>query len=382
MKEGKFEIILRELLERRCTFHRSASEECEQRWDRIAKPIDGLGELEKMTAKIAGMTGSADVRIDRRAVAVMCGDNGVVREGVTQTGQAVTAQVTENIAKGISSVCLMAKAAKADVFAADLGVAAEFGTSLRTERKPSVLSAGLPPSGRVEKGRIADKKVASGTGNLCREPAMSREQAALAVCRGMESVREMADQGIRIIASGEMGIGNTTTAGAVAACLADLPPERTAGRGAGLSADGVRRKAEVIRRALSLHRPDPADALDVLSKVGGYDIAGMTGLFLGGALVGIPVVVDGAVSAAAAALAAVLCPGCEDFMLASHEGREPASGILLKHLGLKPVIHAGLALGEGTGAVMLFPLLDLALSLYSENITFEEVEIEAYQRLK
>ncbi len=382
MREENWESILRELLQRRRAFDREASESCRERWDRIAKPIDGLGDLEQMTAKIAGMTGSADIRIGCRAVAVMCGDNGVVRQGVTQTGQEVTARVAENIAAGISSVCLMARAAGAEVFAADLGVAAEFEENLRTVPQPSVLSAGLPPSGRMEKGRIADKKVAAGTGDIFCEPAMTREQAALAVCRGIEAAGELADQGIQIIASGEMGIGNTTTAGAVAACLENLSPEQTAGRGAGLSAAGVRRKAEVIRQALALHRPDSSDALDVLSKIGGYDIAGMTGLFVGGALFGIPVVVDGAVSAAAAALAALLCPGCEDFMLASHEGREPASGLLLKRLGLKPVIHAGLALGEGTGAVMLFPLLDLALSLYAENITFEEVDIDAYQRLK
>lgn len=382
MKKGKYENVLLNLLQKKRTFDREAADECRQRWDRIGKPIDGLGDFEKMTAKIAGMTGSPDISLKRRAVAVMCGDNGVVREGVTQTGWEVTARVAENIAAGISSVCLMAGTAGADVFAADIGIAEKYSRDLQTPPEPSVLSSDLPPSGKISAGRIAGKKVAFGTGNIFIEPAMTREQAALAVCRGVETAEELAERGVRIIASAEMGIGNTTTSGAVASCLTGLSPEQTAGRGAGLTAEGMRRKAEVIRCALELHHPKKSDALDVLSKVGGYDIAGMTGLFLGGAIRGIPVIVDGVVSAAAAVLASVLCPGCEDFMLASHEGREPAAGPLLLRLGLRPVIHADLALGEGTGAVMLFPLLDMALSVYSENITFEEIRIDAYRRMR
>lgn len=380
--QGKYERILSEAVGRRQDFDRGAADECQRRWDGIGKPIDGLGDFERMIAKIAGMRGTPDVRLVRKAVAVMCADNGVVREGVTQTGQEVTALVSENIAGGTSSVCLMARAAGAEVYAADVGVASDFPDSLLSGRRPSVLSEELPPSGQMERGKIADKKVASGTGDIFLEPAMTREQAALAVCRGIEAAGELAGMGTDIFAVGEMGIGNTTTAGACASCLTGLPPEAVTGRGAGLTSEGVRRKAEVIRHALSLHKPDPSDPLDIISKVGGFEIAGMTGLFLGGAVFGIPAVLDGVISSVAAVLAEEICPGSRDFMLASHEGKEPAAAPLLQRLKLKPVIRADLALGEGTGAVALFPLLDLALSVYSENVTFDDIHMEAYQRLK
>ena len=373
------------------SFDRKAEEACRHRWDSIGKPIDGLGLLEVMTARIAGMTGDPEVRLRKKAVAVMCGDHGVVAEGVTQTGQEITALVAENIAAGTSSVCLMAQVAGADVFAADIGIACEYGNKWKITPEESVLKkmlpAGdgdfcLPPSGRLATGRIAGKKVAAGTGHLSREPAMTSEPAALAVCRGIEAAAELKEQGYDIIVTGEMGIGNTTPASAAACCLCGMKPEEATGRGAGLTREGLKRKISVVKRALEIHRPDPEDALDVLSKVGGFDLAGMTGLFLGGALCGIPVVIDGVISAASAALACRLNPGCRDFMLASHQGKEPAMEQLLKITGQEPVIRAGLALGEGTGGTALLPLLDMALAVYGENVTFEDIRMDAYERME
>ncbi len=423
--ERPYEIFLAELISCSRVFDREAEAESRRRWDRIGKPIDGLGKLETMVSKIAGMTGTPDVKIRRKAVAVMCGDHGVVAEGVTQTGQEVTALVAEHIAGGTSAVCLMARAAGADVFAADLGIACEFSSEWNSMARESVLSAGsedsfadvkkerprgpersrglvkegcgtadfadesfdhkkfiLSPSGRLAPGKIAGKKVSKGTENMMRKPAMTREQAALAVCRGVETAVELAQMGYDIIVTGEMGIGNTTAASAAACCICGLTPEEAVGRGAGLSKEGLMRKTGAVRGDLSLHRPNAEDALDVLSKVGGYDIAGMTGLFLGGAVCGIPVVVDGVISAVSAALAWRLCPDCREFMLASHLGKEPAMKPLLDMLGLSPVICADLALGEGTGGTALLPLLDMALYVYKENVTFEDIHMDAYERMK
>lgn len=380
-EKGVYEALLDRLISERRQFDRKAEQDSQKRWDSIGKPIDGLGLLEKMVSRIAGMTGNIDVRADRRAVAVMCADNGVVAEGVTQTGQEITALVAENIAEDRSSVCMMARAARADVFAVDLGIAHEVSREKMSSICDSVLSAELPPSGAVTHGKIADKKIAFGTGNIAVQAAMTREQAAYAVCRGIETVKELKNMGYQIIASGEMGIGNTTTSSAAACCLTGLTPEQTTGHGAGLSAEGVLHKTEVVRRACALHRPDASDALDVISKVGGYDMAGMTGLFIGGAIFGIPVIIDGVISAVSAVLADILCPGCRAFMLASHLGKEPAAAPLLERLELIPVIRAELALGEGTGAVTLLPLLDMALCIYSENITFEDIHMDSYQRM-
>ena len=379
--KSTYEMLLTRLVSERRRFDRNAERASQKRWDSIGKPIDGLGELERMISKIAGMTGDTDVKAGRRAVTVMCADNGVVGEGVTQTGQEITALVAENIASNRSAVCLMAQTAGADVFAVDVGIACEISSERLSPYRKSSLSSELPSSGIVAKGKIADKKVAFGTEDIAVCAAMTREQAALAVCRGIETAKELKDLGYQIIASGEMGIGNTTTASAAACCLTGLPPKEVTGRGAGLSSDGVLRKIRIVNQAISLHQPDASDALDVISKVGGYDIAAMTGLFIGGAIFGIPVIIDGVISAVSAVLADMLCSGCRDFMLASHLGKEPAASYLLKRLGLTPVIHAGLALGEGTGAVLLLPLLDAALKIYTENITFEDINMDAYERM-
>ena len=333
----------------------SAMAQAKARWDSIAKPLHGLGRLEDMIVRIAGITGTADVELSRKGVLVFCADNGVVAEGVSQTDSAVTAAVAENIALGRGNISAIADAAGAEVFAIDIGI----------ERELSV-------------EHLRREKIAFGTKNFAREPAMTREEAERVIDTGIRLVKEKRDEGFRILATGEMGIGNTTSSSAVLSVLLGLPASRVTGRGAGLSDEGLRRKRDVIERAVALHRPDPHDPVDVLSKVGGLDIAGMTGVFLGGALYRVPVVIDGLISAAAALLAKRLCPAAGGYMLASHLSREPAAKILFEELGLSPVLHGGFALGEGTGAAMLFPLLDMALSVYRQNTTFAKMRIPAY----
>ena len=206
---------------------------------------------------------------------------------------------------------------------------------------------------------------------------MTREETERAILIGIETVKTLSDRGVRLIATGEMGIGNTTTSAAVLSVLLNRSPAEMTGRGAGLSNEGLERKVHAIETALALHKPDPADAIDVLSKVGGFDLAALCGAFLGGAVYHIPIIIDGLISAAAALAAAVICPVCRDYMLASHLSGEPAGWPVLNALGVKPILQAGMRLGEGTGAVAVMPILDMAMTVYNGD-TFDDIQIDAY----
>ena len=332
---------------------RSAAQEARARWDSIAKPLDGLGDLEKIIADIAGMQGSADVELSPAALYVFCADNGIVNEGVTQTDASVTAAVARSMVKGQSAVCLMARRAGVEVCPVDVGMIEDVD-GIRT------------------------CKVRKGTSDFLVEPSMSRSETVQTMQFGYDLAAEAARRGIRLLAAGEMGIGNTTTGAAIASVLLGLPPEKVTGRGAGLDSEGLRRKIAVIRRAIAVNHPDKSRPVELLSKLGGYDIAGMVGLYLGGALYKVPVVIDGFISAVAAALACEICPAVRDYMLCSHVSKEPAGQWMLDYLGLRPLITAELCLGEGTGGVLLLPLLDAALAVYHSSHTFDNLPMERY----
>lgn len=335
-----------------------AQQQARERWDSIAKPLHSLGCFEDAVVQIAGIQETADVRLEKRCALIFCGDHGVVAEGVSQTGSDVTALVARSIADGTANINLMAQAAGIDVFPVDMGMCVNM------------------------KGTVAIVcKQACGTGNIAIGPAMSREQALKAVQSGIDIVGEMKERGYQIIVTGEMGIGNTTSSSAVACTLLNEPVEKMTGRGAGLSDSGLKRKIYVIQRALEVNRPDATDPLDVLSKVGGYEIAGMAGAFLGGMVHRVPVVIDGVISAVSALLAVRLCPAAQAYMLASHMSREPAGRLVMEALGARPVVYADMALGEGTGAAMLLPLLDMVLNVYRGTHTFTGLGIPAYTPL-
>ena len=336
----------------------NAAAQAKARWDSIAKPLGSLGALESAIIRIAAITGNPNVDISKRAVVVMCADNGVVADGVTQTGQEVTAIVAENMSTGDTSVCAMGRAAGVEIVPVDIGVA----TPLHGER-------------------ILQKNIRRGTANLSQGPAMTWEEAERAILVGVEVARDLCTQGVRLLGTGEMGIGNTTTSSAVASVFLNRPPVDMTGRGAGLSSEGLRRKIHAIEQGIAVNRPDPNDPLDVLHKVGGLDLAGLAGVFLGGAMCHVPVLVDGFISSAAALVAAAICPAAKDYMLASHASNEPAGRMVLETLGLTPFLHAGMCLGEGTGAVAVMPLLDMGAAVYREMCTFAATDIEAYEHL-
>ena len=335
-----------------------AMELARKRWDSIAKPLHSLGLLEDAITAIAGIQRTAQVTLSKKCVAAFCADNGVVSQGVTQSGQEVTAIVTENFCSGQTSVCAMARATGADIIPVDIGVARDVhGEGLRIH------------------------KIAYGTADITEGPAMTREQAADAILYGIELVGELKKEGYRLIATGEMGIGNTTTSSAILSVLLNRPVVDMTGRGAGLSTDGLHRKIAAIEKAIQTNHPNPEDPMDVLHKVGGLDIAGLVGVFLGGALENIPIVIDGVISAAAAFTAMKFCPTAADYWIAAHVSKEPAGKIVLDALGKKPMLTCEMCLGEGTGAVAAFPILDVANAVYTEMSTFSQIDMDNYEPL-
>lgn len=325
-------------------------EKARERWNDIAKPVGSLGKLEDIVVRLAGVSGNAAVPLKRRAVLVLCADNGVLCQGVAQTPGEITATMAGFIAEGRSSVGCMARAAGADVITVDMGMFR-----------------------RVEGKGVLDRRVADGTRDMSIGPAMTREQAGQAIQTGMDLVRACKADGYDIIATGEMGIGNTTTSSAIASVLLGRSVDDMTGRGAGLSDAGFLNKKAVIRRSIEINEPDERDAFDVLHKLGGFDIAGLCGVFIGGAAYRVPILIDGLISSVSALIAARLCPAAADYMFASHGSAEPAAALVLNALGLKPLLFADMRLGEGTGAVAALPLLDMALAVYHNLMTFADI---------
>ncbi|MCR5295268.1 MAG: nicotinate-nucleotide--dimethylbenzimidazole phosphoribosyltransferase [Lachnospiraceae bacterium] len=337
----------------------TAEKEARGRWNSLAKPLGSLGALEDAVVKIAGLRGSADVRLLKRTLLVFCADNGVVAQGVSQSGPEVTLAVTEALGRGRSTVNFMAEAAGCRVVPVDVGV----------------LSADAIPG-------VLDRKVRRGSADMTCGPAMSREECLRAVGTGIELVRERKEAGDDILLLGEMGIGNTTSSCAVLSVLLGMPAKTLAGKGSGLSAEGLERKIQAIGKAIRVNQPNPGDPLDVLAKVGGLDLAALAGAVLGGALFRLPILLDGLITDAAALAAARLCPKAKGVLLAGHLSGEPAARYALRQLGLAPFISCGMRLGEGSGAVAALPLLDQALAVYTSGHTFGQLGIEAYKAIE
>ncbi len=319
----------------------------------LTKPPGSLGRLEELSIQLAGMTGNPRPKFERKTVIIMAGDHGVCAEGVSAYPSEVTQQMVFNFLHGGAAINVLARQAGAKVVIVDMGVVENF-----------------PP---IE--GLLQHKIAAGTRNFARMPAMTAEQAEAAVSIGIEIVEQEIEAGADLIATGEMGIGNTTAAAAMTAAFTGLPAREVTGRGTGIDEAGWKHKVQVIEAALKLHGPDPKNGLEVLSKVGGFEIAGLVGVITGAAARRVPVVLDGFISGAAALAAYRLRPGIQPFMIASHQSVEVGHAVILQALGLQPLLTLDLRLGEGSGAALAFHLIEAASRLLDEMATFEEAGV-------
>ncbi len=324
-----------------------------QNWNNIVKPLDGMGVLEDYICKMVAIN---NLDVKKRCAVVFCADNGVVAEGVTQTSSDVTAVVAANIQKGDATMCHMSNVAGVEVFALDVGMI----TTVET---------------------VPYRKTKNGTNNFAKMPAMSKEEAYFAIETGIKTAQRLKEQGYGLVIAGEMGIGNTTTSSAILAAVLGVDANEVTGKGAGLSKAGVAHKIDVINNSICLHKPDKTDAIDILSKVGGFDIAAMCGMFLGAGIYKLPIIMDGFIASVAAILASMLNENVKAYIIPSHCSAENGARLALQKLDLLPALHLNMALGEGTGAVALVPLLDMAVAVYEKMIRFENSQVEAYQPL-
>lgn len=333
-----------------------AAEAARARQKSLTKPAGSLGQLEDLSVQLAGITGSLNPALARKCVIVMAGDHGVTREGVSAYPAEVTPQMVLNFLHGGAAINVLARQAGARVVVVDIGVASEV------------------PGGETLPALVR-RKVACGTANMAADPAMTREQAEQAIQVGIEVVEAEIAAGLDLVATGDMGIGNTTPSSAIVAAYSGLPAAQVTGRGTGVDSAGLGRKVAIIEKALRVNRPNPADALDVLSKVGGLEIAGLAGVMLGAAAHRVPVVIDGFISGAAALIAAELAPAVKPYLIAAHQSVEIGHRVILQRLGLRPLLNLDLRLGEGTGAVLAFYLIEAAAHILNEMATFAEAGV-------
>jgi nicotinate-nucleotide--dimethylbenzimidazole phosphoribosyltransferase len=321
--------------------------------DSLVKPIGSLGSLEKLGAQIAGITGKGANTFERKCNIVMASDNGIHEEGVSSCPQEITAMQTINMTKGLTGICVLAQHAGAEVFVVDIGVKGELNAS-----------------------GIINKKISHGTKNIAKEPAMTREQAIAAIEVGIEIVGDLVSKGYSLFGTGEMGICNTSTSSAVLMALTGISAEEAVGKGAGLTEADYENKKRVIERALEINKPDKNDVLDVVAKVGGYDIAGMAGCFLAAAYNRVPIVIDGFISAIAAIVAYKLNPLTKDYLIASHCSEELGYKHAINILGLEPMLNLHMRLGEGTGCPLAFNIIEASQAVMKNMATFEQAAIK------
>lgn len=327
-----------------------AMEKARERQAQLAKPPASLGRLEELSIQLAGITGQVHNKMEKKHLLVFAADNGVVVEGVSSAPQSVTLMQTVNLTRAKTGASVLCRHFGGSITVCDVGVNAE-----------------------VREPRVLNKKIAYGTQNIAVGPAMSREQAVTAIVTGIELAR---DTEADVFGIGEMGIGNTTTSSAVLAVLLGVDVETVTGRGGGITDAAFQKKKDVIRQAIQVNQPDPADAVDVLSKVGGFDLAAMCGGFIGAALSHRPVVIDGFISVVAALCAVRLCPQVRDYLVPSHASYEIGYKLAMDALGLQPIFLLGMRLGEGSGCPLAFEVLSAACAVLNDMATFDQAGID------
>lgn len=344
------ETQLKSLLDAIRPLDEQAMEEARRRQAQLAKPPGSLGRLEDLSVQLAGITGQVCSRVDKKHLLVFAADNGVVEEGVSSAPQSVTLMQTVNLTHAKTGASVLAKHFGCGITVCDVGVNAQI-------REP----------------RVWNRKIAFGTGNIAHGPAMTRQQALQAILTGAEVA---ASTDAQVLGIGEMGIGNTTTSSAILAVLLDVPVETVTGRGGGITDESFRRKKEVIRQAIAVNRPNGADVVDVLRKVGGFDVAAMCGAFLGAAATHRPVVIDGFISVVAALCAYRLCPQVRGYLVPSHASYEIGYKLAMEALELEPMLLLGMRLGEGSGCPIAFQVLEAACAIIGDMATFDQAGID------
>lgn len=320
--------------------------------DNLAKPIGSMGKLEDLYVQLAAIRGTLQPTVARKGIVVLSGDHGIVEEGVATGLQSVTLAQTLNFVRGLTGVCALAKAAGAEIIPVDVGIAADYDAP-----------------------GIRNEKIRYGTANFTKGPAMTREEAVKSLEAGIRVALDLIGQGYDILGTGEMGIGNTTPSSAILSVLSGEPPEAVTGIGANLPTALLPHKADVVRRGIAVNAPDPTDPIDVLAKVGGLEIGGMAGVMLGCAAGKRPVVVDGFISTVSALIAVRLKPEVRDYLIPSHKSMERAAALASGLLGVEPYLDLGMRLGEGTGAALMFGVLEGAVSMGREMATFADAGI-------
>ncbi len=330
-------------------------DQAQERLDSLTKPQGSLGRLEEFAKQLVAITGKEMPDLDKKVVFTFAGDHGVADEGVSAFPKEVTPQMVMNFVNGGAGINVLARHAGAEVVAVDIGVDYDFG--------------GLDKEGFVS------RKVVSGTKNMRKGPAMTREEAEKCIAVGIELANEYAKKGYKIFGTGEMGIANTTPSSAITALLTGVSVEDITGRGTGINDETWKNKVQVIKDSISVNSPDVSDPIDVLSKIGGAEIAGIAGLIIGSAANKIPVVVDGFISTAGALIAYLIEPKAKDYMFAAHKSQEIGHKALLDKIGLRPILDLDMRLGEGTGAALAMLIIEGGLKIYKEMATFAEAEV-------
>ena len=352
--------LLSKTIERIKPLDKEATAAAQARQNMLTKPQGSLGRLEELSIQLAGIQGKSVPQVRQKAIIVMAGDHGVVVEKIGNWPQSVTAQMVSNFLRGGAGINVLARHTGVRLVVVDMGVASEL------KADPQLIS----------------RKIALGTQNMAQGPAMSMEQAIKSIETGIEIITAEVAKGLDIVGTGDMGIGNTTVSSAICAVMTGRPVAEVTGRGTGIDDKQLSHKIEVIKQALAVNRPDPEKPLEVLAKVGGFEIGGLAGVMLGAAAQHIPVVIDGFISGAAALIATALSPRLKDYLIASHVSAETGHPVLLEHLGLKPLLNLGLRLGEGTGAALGIFLAEAAARILGEMATFAEAGVSEKKERK
>lgn len=348
---------LRETLKEIQPIDGNIARKTQARLDKLTKPQGSLGRLEELAIQLSAITGNESPLINSKTIFVMAGDHGITEEGVSAFPKEVTPQMVYNFINGGAGINVLARHAGARVVIVDMGVASNL--DINKSKNKNFLS----------------KKIALGTKNFTQGPAMTKEEAIKSLESGIEVLESESINGIDIMGTGDMGIGNTTPSSAITAVITGSPAEDVTGRGTGINDKTLAIKHDVIKRGISINNPDPDDALDVLSKVGGFEIGGLAGLILAAASKKIPVVIDGFISGAAALLAYKLEPKIKGYLIAAHSSVEKGHKILLDHIGLEPLLSLNLRLGEGTGAALGINLVEASIKVLNEMATFESAKV-------